>query len=137
MSSGRNYSGSQLRRIFIARQDTLLQLRAGRFKAQETRLLQRPVQTGVLTTEQQNLKTLVLVVHIAFSKASDYFVSVKCLLDDYDQAQQNAQPQPRDRETALIVYDINELIAEIGVELQNLEGWLRELEAIDDVTDAQ
>ena len=135
MSSGRNYSGSQLRRIFIARQDTLLQLRAGRFKAQQTRLLQRPDQTGVLTTEQKNLKKLGLVVHIRFAKASDLLVTVKCLLDYYDE-QQNAQPQPSNRETALIVDDITTLIAEIGVELQNLECRLRQLEGID-VTDAQ
>ena len=135
MSSGRNYSGSQLRRILIARHHTFFQLHGGRFTAQRTRLLQRPDQTDVLTTEQQDLKVRVLVVHCAFATASDLLVTVKVLLDYYDE-QQNAQPQPSNQVTALIVDEINALIAELGLKLQNLECRLRELEGID-VTDAQ
>ena len=142
MSSGRNHSGSHLREMFIARHETLSQLHYGRFQAQRTRLQYDSDQTGVLTIEQQNLNERVLVVHCAFVKASGLLVTLKFLLDDYDRAQQNVQPQPRKRETALIVDQANPLdqittlIAEIGVKIQNLEGRLRELEGID-VTDAQ
>ena len=127
MSSGRNYSGSQLRKIFSARHDTLSQLHYGRFQAQRTRLQYNSDQT-VLTIEQQSLNERVLVVHIAFVNASGLLATLQFLLNDYDHAQQNVQPQLLDQ--------INSVIADLGVKLQNLEGRLRELEGID-VTDAQ
>ena len=110
---------------------------AERFKAQQTRLHQRPDQTGSLTTEQQNLNERVWVVQYAFMKARSLFFTVELLLDYYAQAQQNVQPEHHVQIIALIVDQENPLdqiaakIADIGVKLQNLEVRLLELEGID------
>ena len=132
MSSGSNYSGSQLRRIFNARQHTLLQVLEERFKAQQMRLHQRPDQTGERTTEQQNLNERVWAVQYAFAKVRSLLFTVELFLDYYDKV-----PEEHVQIIALIVDhekpldQITAKIAEVGVKLQNLEGRLRELEGID------
>ena len=137
MSSGSNYSGSQLRRIYTARYNTLFKELAERLKAQQTRLHQRPDQTGVLTIEQKNLNERVSVVHKAFGRAISLFFTVELFLDYYDQARQNVQPEHHVQIIALIVDQENPLdqiatkIADVGVKLQNLEVRLLELEGID------
>ena len=127
MSSGSNYSVSELRRIFIARQDAFRQLRE-RFTAQQTRLVERNENSGSLTIEQQNLNERVLVVRDAFLLTASLIFAVELLFYDYFQAQPNDQPQLRDQITAKI--------PGIGILMQHFESKVRELEGID-VTDAQ
>ena len=136
MTSGRNYSGSQLRRIFNARHNMLFQVLDEQFIALRKRFQHFFEQTGSLTTEQQNLNNRVLIVYNVFVKARSLFLPVKLFLDYYDRSQQNDQPQLCDQMVALIADQAKTLeqtaakIAGIGVKLQNLEGRLRELKGI-------
>ena len=132
MSSGSNYSVSELRRIFIARKDTFYQIHDERFTAQRTRLQQHPDQTDVLKTVQQDINQRVSVVSDDFEDTLSLLCAAGLLVDDYDQAEPNVQPQLRDQLAALFP----DLFADIGVKIHYLEGKVRQLEGID-VTDSQ
>ena len=66
MSSSRNYSISELRALVIERGNNLFELYENRFKPQEARLFQ----TGILTSEQQDLNQQLTKVHDCFVKVS-------------------------------------------------------------------
>ena len=99
----------------------------GRFKALETRLLQHPDQTGVLTIEQENLNQRVLAVSNTFKATENIMLAAFYLLAAYNVAKTNLQQQLRDQIIPLLL----DLFADLGVQIQNLESKVRELEGID------
>ena len=131
MSSVNNYSVSQLREILTARGNHLTQVH-DRIDLQETRLLQRPDQTGVLTTEQQTLNQRFVAVRNDYVATGKVVIVAFCLLEAYGLADPNDQPRLRDQIRQLLLA----LFANIAVQIENIEDKVRELEGID-VTDAQ
>ena len=116
MSSGSNYSVSELRKISIARQDFFSQLYDKRFGSQEDQ--QHLGQSGVLTVEQQDIIERVSAVCYAYEETLIQMQVLDSLFD---------------------AYDVNQIIAEmdeIGEMTQYLERQLKELGGIDD-TDIQ
>ena len=132
MSSVSNYSVSDLRLILTTRQNRFEQLRHGRFTPQETRLVQHPDQTGVLTIEQQNLNQRVLAVARAFKATGNIMLAAFYLFVGYDLAEPTLQPQLRDQITQYLLA----LFTDLAEQIQNLESKVRELEGLD-VPDAQ
>ena len=122
MSSAGNDSIQVLREMFWANYTNHQKLQI-QFEAQETRLLQRPDQTGVLTAEQQDLNNRVKAV-------SDDLMAIEArqlkelnsLFFAYDRAQPNDQPQLRNQ--------IQAKMGELDVMLINVEGKVQELEEI-------
>ena len=128
MRSRCNFSVYQLRRIILARRKHLFQLREKRFTPQKTRLHQHLDQTGVLTTEQEDINKRVSVVSDDFEDFEISMFLARKLFDVYEDLL-NVPPKRS-------YIGLKALFAEVGVKLQNLEGRLRQLGGID-VTDAQ
>ena len=118
MSFAKNHSIKVLRGMLMGHVMNYQKLQK-QFKAQETRLLQRPDQTGVLTIEQQDLKKRVSTVSDAYEETGNLLSAVRFLFDDYDQAQPNDQPQLRDQREAKM--------DELTVMMINFEGKVQEL----------
>ena len=122
MSSERNYSVSELRRISTARIDFFLQLYDKRFVPLEEGLRQHPDQSGVLTVEQQDINELVSGISEDFVATSKRMQESALSFAAYDIAQPHFQPQLR-----------NQIIAEmdgIGAMIQDLEKSVQELRGI-------
>ena len=94
-----------------------------RFKAQQTRLLQRPDQTGVLTAEQQDLNKRLKAVSDDFMATAKRMEELKSLTDDYDKAQQN-------NELTLIHWIEDRVNNDMQQKFQNLTDKVKELEKI-------
>ena len=110
MSSERNYSKSELYRIFNARQDFFFQLHHKRFEPHKEIIL--PDQSGALTIEQQDLNKRVLEVCDGFKVTSKRMEELDWSFDDYDVNQITAE------------------MDEIGAMMQNLVRQVQELERI-------
>ena len=97
-----------------------------RIELQETRFLERPDQTGVLTTERGVANFLnnqcISAASDAYEKTSNLLSATGSLFDDYDQAEPNDQPQVR--------YQIEAKMDELAVMMINFEGKVKELEEI-------
>ena len=96
MSSARNYSIQVLHGMFWANAIYHQKLQK-RFEALEARLLQRPGQTGALTSEQQDLNKRVKAVSDDFTAIAAQMQELDSLFVDYDEAQPNDQPQLRNQ----------------------------------------
>ena len=103
-----------------------------RYRPLETRLLQHPDQTGVLTVEQENLNQRVSAVSNAFKATGFLVLAADFLFRSFDVAQPNLQPQLRDQITQLLL----DLFADVGVQMQYFESKVRQLEGVD-VNDVQ
>ena len=126
MSSGRNYSVFELRRIVIARQNNFEQLFHQRFRQQKTRLFQRPSRTGVLIIEQQNLNKRVSDVHDASVLISEIIAATGMMFEGFLDLQPHFQQQLLDQ----ISTSFSPMFDEIGVRISNLEFQLEQLESI-------
>ena len=126
MSSGRNYSVFELRRIVIARQNNFEQLFHQRFRQQETRLFQRPSRTGVLIIEQQNLNKRVSDVHDASVLISEIIAATGMMFEGFLDLQPHFQQQLLDQ----ISTSFSPMFDEIGVRISNLEFQVEQLESI-------
>ena len=122
MSSARNYSIQVLREMVFAN-GMIYQKLNKQFKAQETRLLQRPDQTGALTAEQQDLNKRVKAVSDDFMATAKRMEELKSLTDDYDEAQQN-------NELTLVHWIEDRVNNEMQQKFQNLTDKVKELEKI-------
>ena len=126
MSSGSNYSVSELRKIVLARGEYLFQLDKKRFTAQKTRLRQRPDQTAVLTAERQDVNQLVSAASDAFAKARKLIEATGRMILGFKDLQQYFQQQLREQISASFI----PIFDEIGLMLSNLEIKVVELEGI-------
>ena len=135
MSSRCSFSLYQLCAIILERREHLVQLCENRFTPQKTRLQQHLDQTGVLTTEQEDINKRVSVVSDDFEDLEISMFLATQLFKLYEhqliELMFNQKVQPKRS-----YIRIEALFAEVGVKLQHLEGRLRELEGID-VTDSQ
>ena len=131
MRSRCNFSVYQLRRIILARRKHLFQLREKRFTPQKTRLHQHLDQTGVLTTEQEDINKRVSVVSDYFEDLEISMFLVTRLFGPLKTKKFNRKVPPKRSYIRL-----KALFAEVSVKLQHLEGRLRQREGID-VTAAQ
>ena len=110
-------------RSFVVSADKTYQSIQNRFKAQETRLLKRPDQTGALTAEQQDLNKRVKAVSDDFMATAKQMEELKSLTDDYDEAQQN-------NELTLVHWIEDRVNNEMQQKFQNLTDKVKELEKI-------
>ena len=128
MSSARNYSIQVLRAMVFANGMIYLKLNK-QFKAQETRLLQRPDQKGALTAEQQDLNKRVKAVSDDFMAKAKQIEEWDSLFVAYDQAQPNDQPQLQNQIQSMMINDVGPMFLNFVTRIEELEGI--------DVTDAQ
>ena len=94
------------------------------FKAQETRLLQRPDQKGALTAEQQDLNKRVNAVSDDFMATAKQMRELDSLFVDYNCcfAQPNDQPQLRNQIQAMMINDVRPMFRNLVARLEELEG---------------
>ena len=121
MSSAGNDSVEVLLGMFWANYTNHQKLQ-NQFEAQETRLLQRPDQTGALTAEQHDLNKRVLAVSVDLMATAIKMAKLDLLFAAYYRAQPNDQPQLRNQ--------IQAKMGELDVMLINVEGKVQELEEI-------
>ena len=121
MSSAVNGSIRVLGEMYIGHVKNYENLQ-NRFNEQETRLSQSPDQTGVLTTEQQDLNKRVKAVSDDFMAPARQLEELNSLFVDHSQAQENDQPQIRNQ--------IQAKMGELDVMLLNVKGKVQELEEI-------
>ena len=121
MSSARNYSIQVLREMVFAN-GMIYQKLNKQFKAQETRLLQRPDQTGALTAEQQGLNNRVKAVSDDFMATAKQMQELNLLFVAYDGAQQNDQPQLRNQIQAMQINDVGTMFRNLETKVEELEG---------------
>ena len=131
MSSSCSYSLSRLRRIILARRRHLVQLCEKRFTPQKIRFQQHLDQTGVMTTEQEDINKRVSVVSDYFDDLEISMFLVTRLFGQLKTKRFNEKVPPKRSYIRL-----KALFPEVSVKLQHLEGRLRQLEGID-VTAAQ
>ena len=121
MSSARNYSILVLRGMVFANGMIYLKLNK-RFKAQETRLLQRPDQTGALTAEQQDLNKRVKAVSDDFMAKAKQIEELNSLFVAYDQAQPNDQPQLQNQIQSMMINVVRPMFQNLVARLEELKG---------------
>ena len=91
-----------------------------RFTEQQARLLQRPDQTGALTTEQQDLNERLKAVSGDFMATAAQMEELDFLFVDYDEAQPNDQPQLRNQIQAKLD-DMCPMNRNLGTGVEELE----------------
>ena len=121
MSSARNHSVQVLHGALIG-QAMYYQLLHEQFKAQKTRFLQRPDQTGALTTEQQHLNRRVSAVYDDFMATARQVQTLARLFDGYNRAQADGQPKLRNQIQTMIFDETRPMFRNLAARLKELQG---------------